>query len=249
MIKQLLPLAIATVLIVCGMLYQGKQTDRWVNQNSALLSQFTVNLPELPREIAGWSSVDTPLSDKEFERTDCTSYVSRIYTDARSAQEVSMYSVVGTARNVTIHSPDWCYVGAGFVMEGDAKPFNIHIDGKDHEFTTATFRKQEQTGLKRLRIFWSYTDDGEWLAPSWPKSYFGGRPALCKIYLITPIDEREDAIQESPSIAFAKVLIPALNTELFREPPMETKPADSPETSSPDFSDLSDRDLSDLGQS
>lgn len=248
MLKQFLPLAIATGLIVLGMLYQGKQTDRWGDQDSALLSQFTANLPGLPREISDWSSIDTPLSEKEFELTNCTSYVSRVYTGRESKQEVSMYSVVGTARNVTIHSPDWCYVGAGFEMEGDAKPFNIHIEGQDHEFTTATFRKEETSGVKRLRIFWSYTDDGKWLAPSLPKSYFGGRPALCKTYLITPIDEQEDPIQ-SPSIAFAKVLIPALNAELFREPISTTSPTDSSPTDSLDESDTDFlNDLSELSE-
>lgn len=244
MVKQLLPLAIATGLIVLGMLYQGKQTDRWGDRNSALLSQLTTNLPGLPSEIGGWSSVDTPLTEEEFAATDCTSYISRDYYNGESKQKVLCLSVVGTARNVTIHTPDWCYVGAGYEMEGDAKPFNIHIEGQDHEFTTATFRKQEATGLNRIRIFWSYTDDGKWLAPSLPKSYFGGRPALCKVYLQTRIGEQEDPLIQSPSIAFAKVLIPALNAELFGEPILESNPTDSRDESDADFLN----DLSDLSQ-
>lgn len=215
MSKQLLPLAIAAMLILLGTLYQGKHTERWGDQNSVLLDQFTVNLPKLPTKIAGWTSIETPISDEEFQRTNCTAFVSRVYTNPKSNDEVSVYSVVGIARHVTIHSPDWCYVGAGFVMEGDPQPYIIQIDGQDHEFTTATFRKQETDGMKRLRIFWSYTEDGQWLAPSWPKSHFAGRPALCKVYLITSINERE-TVGTSPSIEFAKELIPALNTELFR---------------------------------
>lgn len=216
MVKQLLPIAIAVALIAAGTLYQGNITERWSPQNSELLQTFTARLESVPPELEKWSSVDTPLTEKEFAATNCTGYVSRLYKHEPSGEEVSVYLVVGTARHITIHTPDWCYVGAGYDMEGDSQPFNVEIGSQIHEFTTATFRKEDTEGVHRLRIFWSYSDDGNWLGPSSPKGYFAGKPALCKVYLITSIDENDDVV-DSPSIEFAKAFLPILNQHMFSE--------------------------------
>lgn len=216
MAKQLIPIVIAVSLIAAGTAYQGKVTDRWIPQNSELLQAFTTRLDSVPPEFDEWSCVETPLTEKEFEATNCTNYKSRLYTHAPSGAEVSVYLVVGTARHITIHTPDWCYVGAGYEMEGDSQPFNVELGSEIHEFTTATFRKEDTEGVNRLRIFWSYSDDGKWLAPSWPKTHFAGQPALCKVYLITNID-REENVVDSPSIEFAKAFLPILNGNMFTE--------------------------------
>jgi hypothetical protein len=214
MAKQLIPIVIAVLLIAGGTAYQGKVTDRWMPQDSELLQAFTTRLENVPAEFDDWSSVETPLTEKEFEATNCTNYKSRLYKHDPSGADVSVYLVVGTARHVTIHTPDWCYVGAGYEMEGDPQPFNLELDSEIHEFTTATFRKESTEGVNRLRIFWSYSNDGKWLGPSWPKTYFAGKPALCKVYLITNIDEEEDVV-DSPSIQFAKTFLPILNESMF----------------------------------
>jgi hypothetical protein len=217
MVKQLIPLVIAVSLIAAGTVYQGKLTDRWNPQDSELLQAFTTRLDSVPSEFKDWSSRETPLTEKEFKATNCTNYVSRIYTHKPSGEEVSVYLVVGTARHVTIHTPDWCYVGAGYEMEGDSKPFTVELGSEVHEFTTARFRKENTEGVNRLRIFWSYSDDGKWVGPSWPKTHFAGKPALCKVYLITNIGEEEDVV-DSPSIEFAKTFLPILNEDMFIEP-------------------------------
>ncbi len=222
MIRQFAPIGIAALLILGGMLYQGKHTERWGDLNSELLAEFTENLKTVPPTFGNWTSEEAPLSPDEFKRTDCTGYISRNYANDLTGDTVSLYSVVGTARHVTIHSPDWCYVGAGFTMEGDPHPYNIDVDGTLQEFTTATFVKSTAEGTKRLRIFWAYTDDGQWHGPAAPKAFFAGRPALCKIYLITNIDLEDDDIDANPSIQFAKEFIPIMNKELLRKPESTT---------------------------
>ena len=62
----------------------------------------------------------------------------------------------------------------------------------------------------------SYSDDGTWHGPSWPKTYFAGKPALCKFYLITQVEEEEDVV-DNPSIEFAKTFLPIVNESMFSE--------------------------------
>jgi hypothetical protein len=129
---------------------------------------------------------------------------------------VKVSLAVGTAYHITIHTPDWCFPGAGLEMEGDPQPFNVEVGSETHEFTTATFRKEDTEGVNRRRVFWTYSDDGKWLGPSSAKTYFAGKLALCKVYLITNIGE-EEAVGDSPSIKFAKTFLPILNESMFTE--------------------------------
>ncbi len=214
--KQLIPITFAVLIIGAGALYQGFITDRWVPQNSELLQTFTARLADVPPEFDGWQSVETPLADKEFKATNCTGYVSRLYTNGTSRTGVSVYLVVGTARHITIHTPDWCMVGAGWKMESEPKPFNVQIGNDIHEFTSSTFSKEDAQGVQRQRIFWSYSDDGKWLGPSSPKTYFAGKPALCKIYLSTDVGAKDEPA-ENPSIEFAKTFLPIVNANMFAE--------------------------------
>jgi hypothetical protein len=214
--KQLIPITIAVLIIGAGALYQGRITDRWIPQNSELLQTFTARLANVPPDFDNWASVETPLEDKEFKATNCTGYISRLYSNNTSSAGVSVYLVVGTARHITIHTPDWCMVGAGWEMESEPQPFNVQVGSDIHEFTTATFSKEDIEGFKRQRIFWSYSDDGNWLGPPWPKTYFAGKPALCKIYLSTDIGA-QDQLADSPSIEFAKTFLPILNAKMFAE--------------------------------
>ena len=143
MVRQAIPLAIATLLIVGGMLYQGKLTERWGDMNSELLAQFTENMKTVPSSFDSWSSEETPLSPEEFERTDCTAYVSRNYSNRNTAKQVSVYSVVGTARHVTIHSPDWCYVGAGLPWRANPSRISFRLMAK-----TMNSRRQHSARIR-----------------------------------------------------------------------------------------------------
>lgn len=219
LLKLVFPLVVVTALVGVGTYYQGLYTERWVPQNSELLQLLSTNLESSPDQFGEWISEATPLSDAEFELTGCRAYDSRLFKHKRTGREVSVYVVSGTARHITIHSPDWCYVGAGFKMEGKPSPYSIPLeDGTDAEFLTTTFMKTDATGQQRLRIFWAYSDDGKWIGPDVAKTYFAGRPALVKVYLISPAPEGE-VPEESPVLDFAKEFVPLLNSRVFAKAP------------------------------
>ena len=226
------PLAAVLVFaIVAGTYVHGIVSDRWSPQNSEQLDGFTECIPNLPKNIGEWEGIDDKIGDKEFALTNCTAYVSRRYINKNTGGVVSMYAVSGTARHITIHSPDWCYQGAGFKM--DAKPAQYSIDcgaGGVPEFLTAVFRKPDPSGSGNqsvLRIFWTYSDDGKWLGPEWAKAYFAGKKALYKIYLICPTDPSNTALEESIGIPFAKEAFAEFNQALFPSGSDSPLPVDS----------------------
>ncbi len=85
----------------------------------------------------------------------------------------------------------------------------------DPDFLTTLFYKETPTETNRLRILWSYTDDGTWTAPKLAKQLFARKPALYKVYLISVIQDRPPLLGEDPSVLFAKEFIPAINEVLF----------------------------------
>jgi hypothetical protein len=103
-------------------------------------------------------------------------------------------------------------------MDNDPVGYSVDTGSSlpDPEFRTATFTKTDAAGKERLRIFWTYSDSGEWQGPKWPKPHYARRPALYKVYLITSVaDNSEKAAADSPSVEFAKQFFPLLNQVLF----------------------------------
>ena len=213
-----LPFAVVMIVLAVGTLIEGKYSDRWGRKSSAKLDAFTERLNQVPMEVGDWIGQEDQIDLKDFQASNCTGCVSRTYTN-REGQQVNVYLVSGSARHVTIHTPDWCYVGAGFVMEHEPQQYTLE-DVPDvisaPEFLTTRFLKEETLQTHRLRIFWSFSDDGKWIGPRMPKPAFAGRSAMYKIYLITKLDGTMSMeVDDNPTLDFARQFFPVANKILF----------------------------------
>lgn len=225
-LSTILPFIVASVIVCSGTYVNGIFTDRFGETDSELLDTFTEQVPKLPLKIGAWEGRDQVIPDKEFALTNCTAYVSRPYRNRNTGEMVSVYVVSGTARHITIHSPDWCYQGAGYKME-TRRPEQTVIDcennellPKDPEFLTSSFRKSNPTDPTLdlvLRIFWTYSDNGEWLGPGWAKKTFAGKPAMYKIYVISDVTGGDPSIDASPAQTFVKDALDTFNGVLFAD--------------------------------
>jgi hypothetical protein len=242
--KQLIILiAVVVVLIGTTTVVQGIFTDRWVPRDSARLRRFTDRVDKIPKVIGLWEGEDDEVDPKEFKRTNCTKCISRRYTNRQTSEKVSLYVVSGTARHITIHTPDWCYQGAGFKMEGKPAQYTMDMGGEvpNPEFATAVFRRPDPVSpaaSEGLRIFWAYSDDGQWRGPDWAKVYYAGRPALYKMYLIGPATNTPE---ESPANAFAKDAFPILSRILFTGEGEGAAAQEGGEVSGPSDDDLTQK--------
>ena len=216
---QILFVAVAAVAAVGGAVYQGRMCDRWTMEISEELKLFAQRLEGVPKQIGDWKSSELEVDQEQFKESKCNGVVSRVYTHSATGKSVSVYLVSGKAYHVTIHSPDWCYVAAGYTMKG--KPINYAVKSAnttdDPDFLTALFFKETATETSRLRILWSYTDDGKWTAPKLAKQLFARKPALYKVYLISEVDESPVPLAEDLSVAFAKEFIPTVTKVLFAQ--------------------------------
>ena len=211
------PFAVVFVVLAVGTLIEGKYSERWGKSDSVKLSQFTERLKLVPDKVGDWEGTDEPINEEEFEASHCDGCVSRTYRN-REGQRVNVYLVSGIARHVTIHTPDWCYVGAGYEKLDDPQQYTIKdVQGVEPqpEFLTAVFQKDEPLRTHRIRIFWGFSDDGAWRGPRMPKPAYAGRPALYKLYLITDLEETNQEIERNPTLEFVRAFLPQVNRVLF----------------------------------
>ncbi len=217
------PLAVIVAVLVVGTLLEGKFSDRWGKAQSARLDAYTVNLNKVPRNFGHWIGVDDEVTEqkqKEFEASNCSGCISRTYRN-RDGQVVNVYLVTGSARHVTIHTPDWCYVGAGYdIIGGEPQQYTDAESGMDPppEYLAAFFQKETPIDTNRICIFWAFSDDGIWRGPRMPKPTYAGKSALYKIYMITDLDSVGQEVSKNPSIDFAREFLPILNNVLFDVP-------------------------------
>jgi hypothetical protein len=215
-----IPFAVVLAVLGVGTLIEGKYSDRWGRKSSEKLDAFTERMKEVPKEFGDWKGVDDPIDEEEFLASNCTAYVSRTYTN-REGQRVNVYLVSGSARHVTIHTPDWCYVGAGYEMEDEPQQYTLeeatNLPARP-EFLTTRFMKEDVLTTHYIRIFWSFSDDGQWHGPRMPKPTFAGRPAMYKIYIITEINGTTipATIEGNPTLQFARDFLPLINEALFK---------------------------------
>jgi len=215
----ILPTAVSLVVLAVGTLYQGRIAERWSIAGSEKLETFAVRLDNVPMDIGAWKGTDTEVDERQFKASNCRKALSRTFKNEDLGASVNVFLVCGTARHVTIHTPDWCYVGAGYEMQGE--PVTHSVDCGDTmeppEFLTALFVKETPVACQSLRIFWTYSDDGTWKGPKLAKAAYAGKSAIYKIYLIVDVSNRNESIEKSPSIDFAKEIMPLLNERLFVE--------------------------------
>ena len=215
--NQLIFLAIVVLVTVGGAYRQGILTDRWSNEVSERLQTFTNHLDGVPKQIGNWVSEDTPVNEDQWKASNCHGRISRVYQNTATGDVVNVFLVSGKGYHVTIHSPDWCYVAAGYEMDKDPDTFSFDVPSVPApEFLNAMFKRVTPTETRQIRILWGYSDDGKWTSPKLAKYSFASKPALYKVYLISEIrDGVVPNLTEDPTVNFAREFLPTVNNILF----------------------------------
>lgn len=234
--NQLIFVALAVLVTLGATIKQGVMSDRWAQELNDQLLVFSSHLdqvfdpdtkqfvdasaPAVPRSFGKWFSQDVSIPLDQFEASGCHGVVSRVYKHAETGEEVTIFLVSGKAYHVTIHTPDWCYVAAGYEMEKSPSNYSFELsNGKRPDVLNAMFKKQEPTRTTRLRILWTYSDDGNWVAPKLAKHSFAGKPAMYKIYFITNANGEVPKMGDDPTVKFAKEFLPLVEPILFEAAP------------------------------
>jgi hypothetical protein len=202
--------AVALVVVILSGAVHGVLTGRWANDaNSA-----TPRLEAIGLELGDWQghNLDTPSQS----RPGITGTLTRKYVHRVTGQSVTAFLVCGQTGEVAIHTPDACYVAAGYKLLSPSKYVVKGDDGQPrHEFRTARMVRTRQGDQTQLRIFWAWSADGRWQVPDDARLAFPRQNALCKLYLIHDQPRSSDALDGDPCVELMNQLLPEMKRTLF----------------------------------
>jgi hypothetical protein len=172
-------LVVGSIIMLSVGVYHGVATDRW--SDPAIEGQMVIKVRKVPDRIGEWVG-DAWETDESPEPK--TVAISRRYTHSTTGQKVLVSLTLGRGGRVSIHNPEYCYLGSGYKLVDSIKPFSVAGDRDAAKLWTAHFQKKRATSVESVRIYWTWTSDGRWLAPEFPQMRFAGVAELCKLYVL-----------------------------------------------------------------
>src|SRR5262249_54798191 len=149
-------LLIAGFLAVSGYVH-GKWTNRWSGGPAAVGRDL---LNGIEGDVGEFQAGDAiPLDPANVPKnTECRS---RRFLPLKDGRQVIVSVTSGSPGAVAVHTPDVCYLGAGYKLRGEVTRQVIPLaDGGNAAFWIGDFVKTSATGTETLRVRWAWTADG-----------------------------------------------------------------------------------------
>jgi hypothetical protein len=219
-----LPIA-AGVLIIVGLTYvQFEMTDR-LSAPTVTAEQRAELLKNIPDKIGDWHGTNIAIDENVRQTAGAVGAVQRKYRNVRTNEEVDLWLIVGRGREVARHTPDVCYRSSGFTARSaeNSPYFMEQDDGTSVQFLTNTFYRDDITGRRLIRVFWTWYDSANakekdkivWEVHSNPTWYFGNTRALFKMYFTSAMRDPMETADKSPCLNFAREFLPVVNNALL----------------------------------
>jgi hypothetical protein len=218
--KNIMRISVALTLIIGAGLVHGAWTSRW--RPAPALIEMASRLRDLPPELNDWTATPSDVSSREAVMTGAVGNVRRIYRSHRKGQDISVLLLTGLPGDISTHTPEACYPGAGFAL-GTPETVVCRYGSPPRlaEFRTAVAKKGG-TDPSVLRIFWGWRGMKGWSAPAEPRWAFGTEAVLTKLYVVRQTPSDSGNPNDDPGIEFLSELLPQLDS-LVLSPGPESK--------------------------
>jgi hypothetical protein len=209
--------AAALVLLVGAAVVHGVWTDRWGDTGD--LEAALKRMDDVPLIAGPWHGKELALDPEQAEQAERVGIARTIrshYVRTPENDAVSVILMGGRFGPLSVHTPDICYGGAGYVMVGKQVRCEVkREDGSIAKFWTARFHKPYSPGTAPLRIFWGWNAGTGWAAPDSPRFTFRRQPVLFKLYIAREMTSLNDPLEGDPGIPFLRNWLPNLDRALF----------------------------------
>jgi hypothetical protein len=186
-------------------------TNRWSQTGQADGKNL---LAVIARDVGDWRPGDfQQINPAEVPpNTHCDS---RYFVPMKNGKPALVSITSGSPAAVAVHTPDVCFLGAGWKLRGPVARQTISLQGgATGSFWVGDFTKTTATSTESIRVRWSWSADGNWVAPDYPRWALARAPILYKLYLVHPLAEEEDLTHDDPYRRFAADLLPVLSQQL-----------------------------------
>lgn len=200
----------AAGLLISGGVVHGVYAERWAT--SSALEDAVTRVPTVPLNANGWIGEAQETNSAEYAQAGARGYWARVYK--KGDQSFLAILMVGRAGRMAVHTPEICYRGAGFDLQGKPSSYTSRsADGSElGAFWSATFVKP--SAHQELQLLWSWSDGGLWDAPQSPRFKFAGHPALYKLYISQDVSGQATDVAARQREEFLRAFLPVLNESL-----------------------------------
>jgi hypothetical protein len=211
--KRYLPVITAIGLLVVSGVLHGMRTDRW--SVPAERRDAADRLAKIPVQIGDWDSQPIPIDERQLTVAQADGHVARRYVNRVTQTEVSVVILCGRPAPLSVHTPDICFAGAGFRLDGKQVRWKPGAKmGREEALWMARFVRPG-FDLVATQLYWGWSQGDQWLAPDDARLAFSRAHVLYKLYAAGPPSSIPfDAADADPTRSFLSVLIPELNKRL-----------------------------------
>lgn len=182
----------------------------------AAIAAAVPRLQAIPSTIESWGSSDLKIDEREIRHGGIAGSLRRVYRHVENGKTATLTVLCGAAGPMSVHPPTACFEGVGYSLASGPSLTEVRdVDGVSVTLNRATFRPQESGVAEVVRVFWGWSTDGNWDAPSNPRVAFHGERVLFKLYVVDRAFETADDIAQSE--AFLKDALPAIRKALSGE--------------------------------
>jgi len=207
----------AVLLLVAGGVVHGMWTHRW--SGTAAADSGIDLLARIEEPVGEWRPGPAmPVAERDIPKG--TRATARQFVLDTGGRRVVVSVTCGVPGVVAAHTPDVCFLGAGYKLKNPPSKQFLPVPGGDTiEYYVADFEKTTVTGTESVRCRWAWTADGTWHAPDYPRLFFArsqaSLPVLYKLYVVHPLGD-EDLTKTDPYRTFAADLAVALGRHVAK---------------------------------
>ncbi|MFO0800408.1 MAG: exosortase-associated EpsI family protein [Gemmataceae bacterium] len=160
--------------LVAAAVFEGVLSNRWGVPED--LEAAAARLGRVPSAFGDWTSEEVSVDRKILDRAEAVGSVSRVYRNRKTGSSVSVMILCGPTGPIASHTPDVCYAGLGYKMQGGEVKKSLG----DATYWTARFDKGSAD--PGLEVNWAWGANNTWYAAATPRLDFTGHAFLYKIY-------------------------------------------------------------------
>jgi hypothetical protein len=206
----------AVLLIVGAGLVHGSWTNRW--RPSPELAALTAKFDSIPMVIGDWQGTAFELPAKERAMAGAVACLARNYSNPARGVSVTVLLLGGLPGDISNHTPDICYPGAGYSLNAtSAFDYRYGPGAKRAGFQTA-LAARGGVSPSVLRILWGWNASKGWTAPEAPRWSFASDPWLCKLYVIRETAGSAPKPEDDPCTDFLAVFLSEVDRRVFDSP-------------------------------
>jgi Protein of unknown function (DUF3485) len=193
----------------------GFWTNRW--SPDEVTPEQMATMETLNSQIGVWQGRTIPRESVREALADTTECLQRRYVNNLDGSACSIVLTRGRPGPMVIkHLPTECYPSNGFEIVGSPKRFLTSNKIAD-EFWVATFKKTGEAYPVTVRVFWSWSGDGQWRAPDQPRMTFAKFQSIYKLYVVQTLFAEAEPIERAPIRDFIAALTNETRETLFKQ--------------------------------